>query len=429
MSDTSFRPQRTTLGRTRLELALVQVRTQWRQVVLPTLFLWVLGVCVAGPLIHSLDVSLYERYAHRALQTPLFHRFPLEYPPTALAVFILPLVLPFSYQWAFAIFAGAILLALVMSYETSGVPGINLDAARRLIVYITLGAVVVVTARYDIFAAAAAFWSLRAARQNRWSAAWSWACIGFMLKLFPAALWPVLIVGEWQNTRRVPILRLVWIAGSLTLIAGIPALLNAGSVDNAVRYYINRPPEVGSLAAGLSLLINWSSSHFAISFNSTNEFNSAVGPLSNIIVVLSLIGCVLTWIAQAKGKLSIEAAALTTLTLVILGGKVFSVQYLLWVMPFWALYRHRTSWLIASVLNTLVFPFSVFAETARFHMVATRSYWSTLTFTYLLRDLLILFGTIAWLRSSAGDLIFGETVAAAEVRNECRSGCQRHNPP
>ena len=105
------------------------------------------------------DVAEYEHYAHAALQAPLFHRLPLEYPAPALAVFILPLLLQFSYPWAFALLAGIVLLFLVTSYDGPDNAGIDVDAARRLVVYLAVGATCLFTGRYDIFAAAAAFWS------------------------------------------------------------------------------------------------------------------------------------------------------------------------------------------------------------------------------------------------------------------------------
>ena len=103
---------------------------------------------------------------------------------------MLPLLLGFSYPWAFAVVAGIVLVLLVTSYEGRGSRGWTPKAARRLIVYLAVGATFLLTGRYDIFAVAAAFWSVRAAGQDRWSAAWTWSSIGFVMKLFPAIFWP-----------------------------------------------------------------------------------------------------------------------------------------------------------------------------------------------------------------------------------------------
>jgi hypothetical protein len=102
-------------------------------------------------------------------------------------------------------------------------------------------------------------------------------------------------------------------------------------------------------------------------------------------------------VCQARGRLSMQAACLATLTFVVLGSKVLSVQYLMWLMPFWALYRLRASWLAASAANLAIFPYAVSAESFRFvpgHALAV-----SLTLVFLARDVLIAAGTAAWLRA------------------------------
>ena len=111
-------------------------------------------------------------------------------------------------------------------------PGWDTRAAGRLIIYLALGAVMVVAGRYDIFATLAAFLSLRAAKRDRWSAAWTWSAIGFALKLFPAAFWPVFLIAEWRRSGRIPLRRLWWMAGSVFSVTGVPALLNHAAALN-----------------------------------------------------------------------------------------------------------------------------------------------------------------------------------------------------
>lgn len=96
---------------------------QWRPVVMPALVLWILAASVSTLLLHPGDVLEYKQYAPAALHTFVFHRLPLEYPAPALVLFLLPLLLPFSYPWAFAALLGIALLVLVTSYEGSGLAG------------------------------------------------------------------------------------------------------------------------------------------------------------------------------------------------------------------------------------------------------------------------------------------------------------------
>jgi Glycosyltransferase family 87 len=373
------------------------IRRQWRPVILPALALWTLTTVVSCGFLHPFDVTEYERYAHAALRAPFLHRFPLEYPAPALVVFMLPLLLPISYPWALAVVAGVVLLLLVTSYEGSGIEGMDIEAAGRFIVYLAVGATFFITGRYDIFAVAAAFWSVRAARQGRWSAAWTWSCIGFVLKLFPVIFWPAFLIAEWRRNGRPPVRRLAWMVGSLVVVAGIPALLNRSAALNVVRYYLRRPTEIGSVPAGLSFLIDWHGTRLVKSFQSVNVVNGISRPMSVVFGALAVVGCLVIWRAQLRDRLPLEAVCLATLTLSVLGAKVLSAQYLMWLMPLWALYRIRPVWLLAALANVVVFPYEVSAQTAS--LLPSHLFESTVTLIFLGRDLLIAWGTWTWLRS------------------------------
>jgi hypothetical protein len=378
-----------------------RLRAQWRPVVLPVLVLWVLAAIVTATLLHPFDVREYERYAHAAIRPPLLHRLPLEYPAPALLVFLVPLLLPVAYPWAFACVAGVGLVLLATSYQGADVPGWDGRAAGRLIIYLSLGSVMVVAGRYDVFAALATLWAVRAARRDRWSVAWTWASIGVALKLFPAALWPVLVIAEWRRIGRVPWRRVWWVGASIVVVAVIPALLDHHAALNALHYYLHRPAEIGSIPAGLSLLLDFHATTWVSSFHSANVTNAWAGTIGVVVELAAVAGCLWTWWAQARGRLSVQAACLATLTFVVLGSKVLSVQYLIWLMPLWALYELRVSWLVASSANLVVFPYAVTATS--FGYVPTHAFAVSLTLAFFARDVLIAAGTWSWLRSVDSD--------------------------
>ena len=384
-----------------VRLVAGQVRTtlveQWRPVVMPTLALWVMAAAVSTTLLRPFDVLEYQRYAHAALHTPLFHQFPLEYPAPALVLFLLPLLLPLSYPWAFAVLVGIALVVLVTSYEGAGLPGWNTRAVGRLIIYLALGSVMVVAGRYDIFATLAAFLSLRAAKRDRWSAAWTWSSVGFVLKLFPAAFWPVFLIAEWRRSGRIPVRRLWWMAASLFVLAGLPALLNHAAALNVLRYYLHRPAEDGSLSSGLSVLLDWHGANWVGTFHSLNVVSGITGSLSLGFELAGVGACLWVWRAQIRGRLPLEAACLATLTFVMLGSKVLSVQYLMWLMPMWALYRLRVTWLLAAAANLAIFPYAASAEGLGY--LPGHAFAVSLTLTFFARDVLIAAGTIALLRT------------------------------
>ncbi len=373
---------------------------QWRPVVAPALVLWFMASVVSAMVLRPFDVLEYEQYAHAALHTPLFHHFPLEYPAPALVVFIAPLLLPFSYPWAFALLAGVAILVLVTTYEGSGLAGWDVHCAGRLIVYLALGSVMVLTGRYDVFAATLALLSLRSARNDRWNAAWTWSAAGAAIKLFPAALWPVFLVAEWRRTGRVPLRRLWWMAATAFLVAGVPALIDHSAALNVAHYYLHRPTEDGSLAAGLSVLFDFHGTNWSSTFHSVNVVSGISGALGLATELAGVGACVWVWWQQARGRLSLEAACLATLTFVMLGSKVVSVQYLMWLMPLWALYKLRVTWLLAAAANLVVFPYAISAS--GFGYVPEHAFATSLTLTFFARDVLIVVGTCLWLRSELG---------------------------
>lgn len=376
---------------------MARIRLQGRPLLIPALLLWVISVLLAD-VGHwaGADVLEYKAYALSAFHDPILHHLPKEYPAPALALFVLPLVLPFAYQWVFAVLVGLAMIGLLVSYKADELHNLDLKAIRRLIVYLTVGAAVVLTSRYDLFAAACAFLAFRAAKRESWTAAWTWSSVGFLLKLFPAVLWPVFLIAEFRKTGRIPKNRLFWIVGSGALLIGVPAIFDPSALLSEVHYYFHRPPTVEGFASGLSLLVDWHAWHFFYGYGSVNPASPLVGPLATGISLAAVAGILATFWAQAKNRINLEVACLLSLTLLVLGMKVVSAQYLLWLMPFWALYRLRGPWVLACVANTAVFAFST---TAKDYGYISPHGWATiLTLIFLFRDVMIAAGTVGWLR-------------------------------
>jgi len=151
------------------------------------------------------------------------------------------------------------------------------------------------------------------------------------------------------------------------------------------------------MASGLSVLLDPGGAHWVETFHSTNVVSAVTAPLATAIEVCAAAGCLWVWWCQARGRLSMQAACLATLTFVVLGSKVLSVQYLMWLMPLWALYRLRVSWLAASAANLAIFPFAVSAE--QFSFAPGHALAISLTLIFFARDVLVAVGTAAWLRS------------------------------
>jgi hypothetical protein len=151
----------------------------------------------------------------------------------------------------------------------------------------------------------------------------------------------------------------------------------------------------------LSVLLDWHSANWILSFHSVNVVSGVTANLSTAIEIAGVAACLWVWWAQARGRLPMQAACLATLTFVMLGSKVLSAQYIIWLMPLWALYRLRATWLLAAAANLIVFPYVVSAE--GFGYLPAHPFAVGLTLTFFARDVFIAVGTVVWLRSELGD--------------------------
>lgn len=339
-----------------------------------------LGAALWGIWLKPGDVPEYQFYAEGAWRHP-GEFWPREYPPLALALFVLPLVLPFAYAGAFALWASlqAAFLCWMGEQRTAGAGG-------RFVGYILLGAAGLVTSRYDIFPAACLALSVWAVEDRRYARAWTWAVVGALLKLFPVVMAPLLLLQEHRDTGRWRWDRAGY-AGLLTAAGLIlPTWLENGTIP-ALSYLGGRPPSIGSLAAGLLDLID---RHVRLRFGygSLNVLGPHTPLVTGAVEMAAVGGMLVVCWAFWRGYLSVTAGAIALVTLLILGTKVFSVQYLIWLMPLWSQYPFSRWLALVALLNTLVYPFlfnAFIADPAR--------YGPPLVLTALLRNTVLALGT------------------------------------
>jgi len=153
--------------------------------------------------------------------------------------------------------------------------------------------------------------------------------------------------------------------GLIVGITGVFALLNfQGAVISQFAYFLNRPIQIE--ATGSVFL--WIAARLGVpaqvvsSYGSINIVSSLDGPISYAGLLLLALGYLYTLWMQWRGKLNVAQAAIAVLLIYIVTGKVFSPQYLIWLMPllaytgafdaFWLL-----SWGAVSLLTSYIFIF------------------------------------------------------------------------
>jgi hypothetical protein len=324
-----------------------------------------------------------------AVMTQLpFHTLPLEYPPLTLVLFSLALFAPLPYyQLIFAVFMALIAVLIYWLLLRYGPRGATLAFA----LFMLVGAYATAEARFDLVPAALTLLCLIAAERERWTSAYVTLAFAFLLKIYPLLLLPALFIAEQRDGQRfyTPQKSLttkslpaeIWytlqgirhwrwkntliFCGILLGVTGFFALFDfQGAVLSQLSYFANRPVQVesiGSTFLWLATLLGYPV-QIVYTFGSINMISALGGPVALVFEVLFVLGYVYTIFLQWRGKLDIVQAFIALLLVFISTGKVFSPQYLIWIIPllaysgafdaFWLV-----TWGAISLLTTMIYPY------------------------------------------------------------------------
>jgi hypothetical protein len=323
-----------------------------------------------------------------AVAQPPFHILPLEYPPLTLVLFSLALLAPlFYYQIIFAILMSLISVLIYWLLLRYGPRG----AALAFALYLLIGAFATAAGRFDLVPAALTLLCLIAAERKHWTYAYVALAFGFLLKIYPILLLPALFIAEQQGAQRMYTpqnsLTLKSLPGELwhtlrgighwrwknTLIflgillgvTGFFALFDfKGAVLSQLSYFANRPVQVEST---ISTLL-WLGTLFGFpvqtvyTYGSVNMISALGGPIAILFDLLFVLGYIYIIFLQWRGKLDIVQSCIALLLVFIVTGKVFSPQYLIWIVPLLAYSGAFDSlwlvtWVSISLLTTIVYPY------------------------------------------------------------------------
>ena len=320
-----------------------------------------------------------------------FHSLPTEYPPLTLLAFSIPLLLPLQYyQFAFALLMSLTSVFIYWILQRYGPRGSALIYA----LYIFLGALGLAQLRFDLLPTFCMLLCLIAAERKHWTAAYVALAFGVLLKLYPILLLPALFLAEQQtrghiavlaeapNPGLTPALRQLWQQAQHALhwnwrncllflsivigITGVFALFDFnGAVVSQLSYFAHRPIQIESTSSTLIWLahflgIPWLGVYYDFgSVNVVSNISALIAPIGTFFLVLGFF--YILWL-QLRGKIDITQVAIALLLLFITTGKVFSPQYLIWLIPllayagafdlFWL-----SLWGTISLLTTILYIF------------------------------------------------------------------------
>ena len=189
------------------------------------------------------------------------------------------------------------------------------------------------------------------------------------------------------------------LAGAISTLLVPATLVAGGHLLDAVRYHADRPLQIESTAAALLGFVAASSLRAVHSFGSSNLVGPAATTLAALTLPVSLAAIAFamfaTWrgIGRAKGEeqanFALGRGVLLVLVSYMITGKVFSPQYLVWVVPLGVLLSLSRAgvspWLLLALLALTQLIYPIFSTLG---LLMQLSPWAL--GTVLLRNLLLL---------------------------------------
>lgn len=312
------------------------------------------------------DIGGYAIYADAFWRgSHPFNALPQEYPPLALLPFTLALSsLPGAPLASFMIGYGAIFVVGYLCFRRFA----SQAAATRYALYLLLGAQGTLLDRYDLAPSLLSVAALWLAERKHFAWAYAALAVGAALKLYPLALLPIVAIAHYRSLRdsgRKPVSAIAPAsigAAASAIVAAVLILAPAIFTDQQqtwLSYATHRPVQVESAPGTLVWLGTFfgAAAHVEDSFGSQGWVGGLSGAVTNPALVLGAAGFLWLWWRQSRGQLSLQRAAVASLCLLLVSGKVLSAQYLIWLLPVAALASGLEAWWIAvAVLTSIEYP-------------------------------------------------------------------------
>ncbi len=385
-----------------------------------------------GPVRHLVagDLGLYLDDGGRLLAGSMPYRgFAFEYPPLALVPMTLPLAAwPFGaldegmFAWLFAIAEG--ILAIAAGLLVSRVRDRPAGAATAWVLLV-LAAGPSIAWRFDLWPAVLVLASVVAADRGRPGLAGIALGTGVMAKLFPAVVLPILAARFIALRDRAGLGRLL-LGCALPIglvMGGAYALAGAASLQ-WLTYLIDRGLQLESVGAGLVALL-----HVAVGLP------ASVGPAFGALQVTSpgsdalvavglwaqlalLAGVTVAAVVRFRHDVarrgavplsSLAALSVAAVVALLLTSKVFSVQYVVWLLPLVPLlgWPMRGLAIAIAALSTLIHPLNY---------AALMTLDPVMTVVLNVRNLLLVALLVQAVRAPAGGLGRRRAVARRQAR-------------
>jgi Glycosyltransferase family 87 len=369
----------------------------------PTFAIWLYG-----------DVRFYENWGSMMASHAVPYRdFKIEYPPGALITFLVPVYLRklagyhgTYYDWfRVEILVIGLLSVLVMAWALAFL-GVSRRRAYAALCVAGLGPALlgpIALSRYDYWPALFAVAAVAALVARRPALACGFAAVGTAAKVYPAVLVPLALIELWRRNGARGVAQGVAVAAGVLAALTVPLVAVAPhGVSWALHRQFTRPLQVESLGAAFFAAAHEVANvhlHVVKSFGSDNLVGS--GPdlavtLSSVATAVALLAVYMLYARSGRSREQLVAAAAAAVTAYVAFSKVFSPQYLVWLLPVVPLVGGRRG-LRAGALLVVVVGMTQIWEPYRYYGYY-RSFAPWLTWLVIVRDVLVvaLLAVLVW---------------------------------
>jgi hypothetical protein len=295
------------------------------------------------------DTGLYEQYGDAISRGEVPYRdFGLEYPPGSLPVFVLPSLGHEGDRDAYdrwfdrlmSLCGALAVLGAGLALRALGAGPVR-TAASLLVIGVSpllLGSVMLT--RFDWWPAALVALALAALLHERLALAALGLGAAIAAKLWPAVLAPVAVVWIWRT--RGSRAALAWAGGvvAVNALVFIPfAVLSPGGLQHSFHAQIARPLQLESLGGAVLIAIHhvFGTRLFVeTTFGSQNLIGAGTGAVEIATTVVGVLALLATWILFERGEMTrqrVATYAAASVAVVLAFGKVFSPQFMIWLIP------------------------------------------------------------------------------------------------
>jgi hypothetical protein len=348
------------------------------------------------------DVRFYENWANMITNHQVPYRdFRIEYPPLALPALAMPIYLRklFGYHGTYfewfrlELLVIGLAIQVVMAYALAALRASRRGAYAALCVA-GLGPALlgpIALARYDYWPTLFAVAAVAALAARRPTLACGLIAAGAAAKVFPIVLLPLALIELWRRGRARAVARgLAVTVVVLVAIVGPFAAIAPDGLRWALHRQLSRPMQVEALGAafyGIAHAVADMHVHVVKSAGSDNIVGRGpdlVASVLGIVMVVVLLAVYRLYWRSAGTREQLVVACAAAVTAYVALSKVFSPQYLVWLIPLVPLARNRvaTALLVVAVAMTQLWEPYKYADFFRFNS-------TYLTSLLLVRDLVV----------------------------------------